>query len=421
LELLKALPDTPERAQQELTLQVTLGLALITAKGQAAPEVERTYTRALELCRQIGETPQLFPVLAGLRRFYVGRGDFHTARELGEQLLRLAQRAHDSALLTEAHYSLGNVLFWLGELGAAQAHLEQGILCYDPKQSRAQIVSFGTDLGMHCRNFAALILWLLGYPDQALKKSQEALTLAQELSHPHSLVFALGSAAWVHHLRREGHATQKQVEACLTLSTGQEFPHWSAWATILRGWGLAEQGQGKEGVTLIHQGLSASRAIGAELRGSLYVTLLAEAYGKIGQTEEGLNVLVEALALVNKTGERLSEAELYRLKGALTLQSKASLGQVQGQSAVTDPQHLTPSTQAEAEAEGCFHKAIDIARQQSAKSLELRAVMSLSRLWQQQGKKAEARQILAEIYNWFTEGFDTADLQKAKGLLEGLL
>ncbi len=192
--------------------------------------------------------------------------------------MRLAQRAHDSALLVEAHYSLGNVLYWQGELVAAQAHMEQGIACCNPEQSRSQIVSFGTDLGMHCRNFAALILWLLGYPDQALKKTYEALTLAKELSHPYSLVFALGFAAWLHLLRREGQATQERAEACITLSTEQQFPHWLAWGTILQGWALAEQGQGEEGIALIHQGLAASRAIGIELRG-WYVALLAEAYG----------------------------------------------------------------------------------------------------------------------------------------------
>jgi class 3 adenylate cyclase/predicted ATPase len=419
LELLKALPDTPERTRQELTLQVALGMSLIITKGQAAPEVERTYTRALELCRQIGETPQLFPVLAGLRRFYVGRGDLRTGRELGERLLRLAQRTHDSALLAEAHYSLGNVLYFQGELVAAQAHMEQGIACYDPEQSRSQIVSFGMDLGMLCRNFAALTLWMLGYPDRALKQSREALTLARQLSHPHSLVFTLGFAAWLHLLRREGQATRERAETCIALSTEQQFPHWSAWGTILQGWTLAEQDRGEEGIALIRQGLAASRAIGVELGGSRYVALLAEAYGKAGQPEEGLKVLSEALEIARRTGERYSEAELYRLKGELSLQSR-QVKTSQGKSGVPNTQHPTPSTQAEAEAEACFQQAIEVARQQQAKALELRAVMSLSRLWQSRGKKAEARQMLADIYGWFTEGFETKDLQEAKALLAEL-
>jgi predicted ATPase/class 3 adenylate cyclase len=419
LELLKALPDTPERAQQELTLQVALGMSLIVTKGQAVPEVERTYTRALELCRQVGETPQLFPVLAGLRRFYVGRGDLRTGRELGEQLLRLAQRTHDSALLAEAHYSLGNVLYFQGELVAAQGHMEQAIACYDPEQSRSQIISFGIDPGMLCRNFAALILWMLGYPDQALGQSYEALALAQELSHPHSLVFALGFAAWLHLLRREEQATRERAETCIALSTEQQFPHWLAWGTILRGWTLAEQGQGEEGISLIRQGLAASQAIEVELGGSRYVALLAEAYGKAGQPEEGLKVLTEALEVAHRAGEGYSEAELYRLKGELSLQSR-QVKASQSKSGVPNTQHPTPSTQAEAEAEACFLKAIEIARQQQAKSLELRAVISLSRLWQSQGKKAEARQALAEIYGWFTEGFETKDLQEAKALLAEL-
>ncbi len=191
-----------------------------------------------------------------------------------------------------------------------------------------------------------------------------------------------------------------------------------AGGTGLRGWALAEQGQGEEGIVQIRQGLSAWQATGAELARPYILALLAEAYGKGGQAEEGLSVLAEALAVVDKTGERCHEAELYRIKGELTRQKF----QVSGSKfqVPPSPQPLIPSPQAEAEAEACFHTAIEIARRQQAKSLELRAVMSLSRLWQQQGKKEEARQMLSEIYSWFTEGFDTADLQEAKALLEEL-
>jgi predicted ATPase len=213
----------------------------------------------------------------------------------------------------------------------------------------------------------------------------------------------------------------------ITLCSEQGFPYWLATGTILRGWALAEQGQGEEGIAQMRQGLTASRATGAEVNRPYYLALLAEAYGKAGQAEEGLTVLAEALTLVDKTGERMYEAELYRLKGTLTLQSKASLGQVSGKSQAsqeqfgdTDPRPLTPDPPAEAEAEACFHKAIEIARKQQAKSLELRATVSLSRLWQQQGKTTEARELLAPVYNWFTEGFDTKDLQEAKALLEEL-
>jgi predicted ATPase len=186
----------------------------------------------------------------------------------------------------------------------------------------------------------------------------------------------------------------------------------------MRGWALVGQGQREEGIAQIHQGLAADRATGAELARPYHLALLAEAYGKGGQVEEGMHELVEALAIVGKAGERLWEAELYRLKGQLTLQ-KFQVSSFKFQ-VPPSPQHLVPSTHAEAEAEACFHKAIEIARRQQAKSLELRAVMSLSRLWQQQGKRDEARNLLAEIYNWFTEGFDTRDLKEARALLEEL-
>ncbi|MBI3801082.1 MAG: AAA family ATPase [Deltaproteobacteria bacterium] len=417
LELLKTLPNTPERTQQELTLQIALGASLITTKGYAAPEVESTYSRARELCQQVGETSQLFPALRGLWVFYLVQAKLHTARELGEQLLSLAQRAHDSALLLETHRPLGTTLFHLGELTPARAHLEQGIALYNPQQHRSHAFLYGQDPGVISRSYAIFALWFLGYPDQAWQRLHETLTLAKELSHPFSLALALFFAAVAYQLRREGQRVQEQAEEAITLCTGHEFPFWLAKGTILRGWALAEQGQGEEGIVQIRQGLAAYRAIGSELWRPYYLALLAEAYGKVEQPKEGLRVLAEALDAVDKTGERFYAAELYRLKGTLTLKQSEVRGP---QSGVPNTQHPTPSTHAEAEAEAYFVKAIDIARYQKAKSLELRATVSLSRLWQQQGKKAEARQVLAEIYGWFTEGFDTRDLKGAKALLEEL-
>ncbi|MBI3798113.1 MAG: AAA family ATPase [Deltaproteobacteria bacterium] len=403
LELLQTLTDTPERAQQELTLQLTLRVPLMMTKGSVNHEVERVCTRALELCRQVGETPQLFPAQAGLCTFYLMRGECQTARELGEQLLRLAQSVQDPAFLLPAHFMLGSTLLWLGEVTSARAHCEQGIALYDPLQHRSQALLAG-NAGVNCLCFAALALWHLGYPDQAQKSIHEALAQAQELSNPFSLAFALNFAAVLHQFRQERQAVRERAEALIMLSSEQGFVYFLANGLILRGWAEAERGQAEEGIAQMHEGLAAHRATGAEIRRPFYLALLAEAYGKRGQAEEGLALLAEALDLVNKTGERFSEAELYRLKGTLTLQSK-----VPG-----------PKSQVEEEAEGYFRKAIDIARRQQAKSLELRAAMSLARLWQQQGKKEEARRMLAEIYNWFTEGFDAADLQEAKVLLEEL-
>jgi TOMM system kinase/cyclase fusion protein len=407
LELLATLPDTPERAQQELDLQTTLGPALMVVKGQAAPEVGRAYARAHELCQQVGETPQLFQVLRGLWYFYLHRLELRTARELGEHLLTLAQHVGDPALLLEAHYALGNTLNCQGEFAPAQVHLAQGIALYDPQRHQAHAVRYGQDPGMFCRAYAALTLWYLGYPDQALQRSREALTLARELAHPFSLGLALCFAAILHQFRREGPLAQEQAEVGIALATEQGFAVLRANGTIFRGWALAQQsaepgiGQGlrEEGMAQIQQGLAAWRATGSETFRPYGLALLAEASAQAGQREAGLSLLAEALVVANDTGERRWDAELYRLKGELL---------------------LAHTGESDLEAESCFGQALDIARRQEAKSWELRAAMSLSRLWQRQGKRTEARELLAPIYGWFTEGFDTADLHEAKALLATL-
>jgi predicted ATPase len=411
LELLKTLPDTLERAQQELTLQIALGPPLIATKGYGVPEVEHAYTRARELCQQVGETPQLFPALLGLSVFHMVRAEYQTARELGEQCLSLARRVQDPALITATQSVLGMILHNLGEFPLARAHAEQGIALYDPQQPRSWL-----DHGVSCLWSAASALLLLGYPEQALQRSDEMVTLAQELSHPSSLGFALYFAAGLRQFRREAQATQARAEAAIALATEQGLPSWLANGTVQRGWALATQGQGEAGIAQLHQGLAAHRATGEEVARPYLLALLAEAYGKVEQPKEGLTALAEALALVDQTGERFYEAELYRLKGQLTLQKF----QVSGSKFQVENSLGSSVQSLESEAEECFHKAIEIARRQQAKSLELRAVTSLSRLWQQQGKKEEALQMLAETYGWFTEGFDTADLQEAKALLEEL-
>jgi TOMM system kinase/cyclase fusion protein len=407
LELLATLPDTPERAQQELDLQTTLGPTLMVTKGQAAPEVLQAYARARELCQQVGETPQLFQVLRGLWYFYLHRMELQMARELGEQLLTLAQRVGDSALLLEAHYALGNTLNYLGEFVAAQAHFAQGIALYDRQRHGTHAFRYGQDPGIFCRSYGAVTLWFLGYPDQALQRTHEALALAQELAHPFSLGNALFFATWVHQFRRERHVTQELAEAIIALGAEQGFTVLSAAGTIFRGWALvaqsrapvAGQGQEEEGIAQIYQGVAAWRATGAEVFRPYVLGLLAEVSAKVGQPEEGLTLLAEALAVANDKGERRWDAELYRLKGEVL---------------------LARSAEHHAEAETCFRQALDIARRQQAKSWELRAAISLAHLWQRQDKHAAAYDLLAPIYDWFTEGFDTADLQEAKALLEAL-
>jgi predicted ATPase/class 3 adenylate cyclase len=400
LEVLTALPATLERARQELDLQTTLGPVLGAVKGFASPDTARAYARARELCQQVGETPQFFPVLYGLWRFYMVRAELQTTRDLAEQLFSIAQRAQDPALLLEAHRLLGPTMFWLGELGPAREHLEQGMALYDPQQHCSHVFVYGQDPGVACQSFAAWAMCALGYLDQALQSINKALTLAQELTHPFSVAYALQLAVFVHQFRRETQEVQKRAEAVIALSAEQGFPYWLAFGTILRGWAITAQGEGAEGIAQVRQGLVAHRATGAELHVPYFLCLLAEAYGKVGQPEEGLTALVEALAIVDNTGERHWEAELHRHKGELLLMQQR---------------------QKVAEAEDCFRQALETARRQQAKSFELRATMSLSRLWQHQGKQKEAHQLLAETYGWFTEGFDTADLKEAKALIEELI
>ncbi|MBI3801338.1 MAG: AAA family ATPase [Deltaproteobacteria bacterium] len=429
LELLKALPETLERKRQELAVQIALGPMVAYGKGFAVPEVGQIYTRAWELCQHVGETLQLFPTALGLRTFYHVGGELQTARKWGEQLLTLAQNSQDPAFFVLAHRALGATLFLLGELAPARAHLEQSIALYDSHSHRSDDVLYGQTPGVMGRNYLAWTLWSLGYAEQALARTHEAFTVAQERSDPNRLATALVGAAQLHQHRRERQATQERAETLIALSTEHGIATWLAVGTILQGWALADQGQAEEGIAQMRRGLAAARATGAESQLSHLLALLTGAYGKAEQTEEGLNTLAEALAVVNKTGERYYEAELYRLKGTLTLQSQVPgpKSQVEEnpesairspQSEVASTQHLTPNTHSEAGA--YFQKAIDIAQRQQAKSLELRATVSLARLWQQQGRTNEAHAMLASIYNWFTEGFDTVDLQEAKALLAEL-
>ena len=400
IELLQTLPDSPERNQQELALHVALGVPLSTSKGFAAVEVENVYLRARELCAQVVETPETFPVLWGLSGFYLVRAEHTLAHELAEQLLRLAQGSQDPAILLEAHFVLGIVLFHLGEIVAAHTHLERGSALYDAQHHHALTFSYGGwDPGVASLSYSALALWYLGYPEQALKKSDEAVALAHALSHPLSLAVALTYNTLLHQCRREEQAVQERAEAAIALTTEQGFPIWLAWGIISQGWASVEQGRGAEGLSQMCRGLAAQQATGAGLLESQHLGLLAEAYRTADQVEAGLTTVGEAVAFVERTKERFYEAELYRLKGELLLQQAKD-------------HHV--------DAEASFQQALKVARRQHAKSWELRAATSLARLWQQQGKTTEALNLLAPVYAWFTEGFDTADLKDAKALLERL-
>ncbi|NOT58326.1 MAG: AAA family ATPase, partial [Deltaproteobacteria bacterium] len=320
LTFLQSLPESRERAQEELFLQAALGPVLMAVKGYAAPEVEQVYARARELCRQVGETPQLFPVLWGLFAFEAVRANFHHARELAERLLQLAQRLQDPALLLMSHEALAQITYLQGEPARAQEHAAQGCRLYDLQAHRSLAFLYGEDPGVVCVGVESWIVACLGYHDQALKSVHNALSLAREVDHPLSLAQAFLIAAKLHQHRREVDAVHQWTEEAITLASKEELPFFLAVGTILRGWVLSEQGRSEEGIAQMRQGMAAYRATGAESEQTHHLALLAHAYGKAGQIQEGLDVVDEALALVQRNGERYCEAELYRLKGELTLQ-----------------------------------------------------------------------------------------------------
>ncbi len=405
LTLLKTLPETLERNRQELALQIASFAPLMAVKGYGAPDLGQAYDRARVLCEKVMEPTQLFVVLYGLWGYSLVRMDLRMTGELAQQCLTLAESSQNRALLLEGHRMVGETAFYRGDFIPARQHLEQSYNLYDPQLHHAHASVYGQDPKVALLSNGSWNLWCLGYPDQALKWSQEALALAQEWPHPFSQAFALDYACVLHQFRGEGQAVQQQVEAAATLSAKQGFALWLAMANILQGWMLVEQGEIEKGLAQMRQGLVTQETTGVKLQAPYFLTLIAKAYEQIGQVRVALDLLAEAIASVEKTVGHYWEAELYRLKGELLLKDREAGGRRKD------------------EAEKCFWRAMEVARRQGAKSLELRAVMSLSRLWQaqgSQGKREEARQMLAEIYGWFTEGFDTADLQEARVLLETL-
>ena len=338
---LASLPETPQRLQREVDMLIALGASLIATKGQAAPEVRETYTYARQLCQHLEDPSQLFPVLRGLWHYYQVHAELRTAYALSEQLFTLAQQVQDAAMLIAAHRALGMTLFYMGAVASAHMHFAQGMALYDPQQHRASAFLYGENAGVMCHSFAAWALWYLGHPDQGLTQIDAALTLAQQSIHPFSLAFALSCVAVFHRFYREERCTQEHAEAVIILAKEQGFLFWMAFGSLLRGWGLVQQGQAQEGIEQMSQGLIAFRATGAEILRPYFLALLAEAHSVIGQPEAGLTVLTEALALVDTTDERWYAPELYRLKGELLLQG---------------------SSENSTDAETCFHDALAIAR-----------------------------------------------------------
>jgi predicted ATPase/DNA-binding SARP family transcriptional activator len=400
IELLRTQSDSPERAQRELVLQIALGTPLQALKSYGAPERGRAYARARELSLQIGQTSDIFETLLLQWSFDMPRAKHRQAFALAEQLFDLARQMQDPAQMAVAHATLGISLLYLGKFTRARVHLDRALAGYDPQQHHSLAIPIGQDLKVTCLAYSSWILWFLGYPDQALRQTREVITLARELEHPYSLGFALGIAGCVVHLRCGKYdAAMEEAETLLQLWEEQGFALYQAWGMCVKGRVLTEWGQMEEGIATLRKGVAACKSVGIIASHTQQLANFAEACRNAGQVEEGLDVVAEALALVEETGERHFEADLYLRKGELLLM-------------------LGDDDQITAEANNCLRRAIEIARRQKAKSWELRAVMILCRLWHRQGKREEARQLLAEMYGWFTEGFDTLDLQKAKSLLE---
>jgi len=403
IDLLAKLPDSPERLQLELPLQLALGPAHFVIDGWGAPAAERAHTRARELCGRIGDLPELFPALFGLWAIYLQHDELRTAYELAEQLLRRATSARDPTLLVYAYLALGETALWMGDLPCAKHQLELALSFYDRERHRSLASRFaGFDAAVMCRSYLGITLWSLGYPEEALTQGKEALALGRELSHPNSLDLAKYFHATVRFWRRDRDArtVQEGVERMIESIAAQGYgaSELSAIATIIHGWAVAMQGH-EEGIAEIQKGLTACRAAGGQVTQPIYLGMLAEACGATGRLQDGLTALTQALAIANDHEDRWYEAEIHRLSGDLLLRQNAS------------------DTTA---ARNCFEHAIEISRKQGAKSFELRATMSLARLLAKQGGHHEARVMLTEIYNWFTEGFDTADLKDAKALLDEL-
>ena len=420
--LLQTLPDSPERAQHELPFHMALQASLFTTTGWASPELGRSMERAYTLSQQVGEPRQIFDVLMGLCPFHMGgQSELRTSLEVAEQMLRLAQGQDDATLMQRAHLMVANTLFYMGNLSTTQIHLAQGLALGDAVQG-GFIKQLGADARMVLLSYVALTLWVQGFPEQALQRSTEAITQAQELGHPFNSVMGLELATLLHVLRREAQSAQERAEAAMTLATEHGFPMYVAWSSIHHGWAVGEQGAPEEGSALFKEALSLYQAPGIKGWIPFYLGLLAQLDGQGGRAEEGLSVLAEARELSTQRGDCWSEAELYRLTGELTLQKFKARPEQSRRIQSSEPVLSgVEGINGEEEAEGHFLKAIEIAQKQEAKSWELRAATSLAHLWQQQGKKQEALDLLAPFYNWFTEGFDTPDLKDAKALLDELM
>jgi predicted ATPase len=405
LEMLQKLPDPAERARHELALRIIQGQALAAIKGYMARDAERAYTRVRELSSGIDLSPAFAPVLFGFWAFHLVRAEHRSARDVAEQLRHLAAREPDPALRIFAHLVVGVSLLCTGELVEAHATLERERDLYDAQRHRALAVQYGVDPWVANRAYAAMALWLLGRVDQAVQTSDAATAHAHELGHPLSIAFSLNLAALLFIARREPQRAEARAGSLIALSSELGLQYWIDQSAAQQGWALIQQGRFEEGVARTRAVLDTWRAEGKGLLRPSYLGATAEAHGAMGQLEHGIDLVDEALAAVDRTGEHWWESELRRLKGELTL--KQAVRSMSGPRAVAD-------------AEACFADALAVARRQGARSLELRAAVSLARLWQARDnkKKKEAHDLLKGTLDAFTEGYETADVQEAQAVLD---
>lgn len=391
LALLPQLPEGADRMRQELALRMSLAPALMTTKGYAAPEVDAVYARAEELCRQVGDDAQAFIVAVGRSGPALLGARTEMAKRFAEQSLEIARKRQSPRYLTQAETALGIISFWRGELPSASAHLEASRIAYEAADQLSPSFRLLHDPGAAGRAYAAWAFWMRGFPERARRESEAAVALGRALAHPFSLAFALAFAAFVHQARREVAATRERAEAAIAVCAEHGFAMYHAVGTVFRGWAIAESGEREEGLAVMEGGLEAYSATGAVLVQPYFLALIAEAQARCGRGDRARALLAEALAAAARTGERVYEAELNRLVGELSGE--------------------TP------EGEAALREALRIARAQDAAGLELRAGLSLARLWQSAGRRTEACALLAPIHARFTEGHDTADLQDAARLL----
>jgi predicted ATPase len=398
LQLLTSLPDTPERKRKELWFQTTLGVAFLATRGQGSAEAAQAYRRAEELCRDLDDRNERFKIVSGLFLIHQTRGDDHTARELSDELFHIAEQQNDDNFRIQARHSAWARCTWTGQFGAGQEHAEQGLLLYSPTKHATHALSYGGhDPGVCARAHRGLDLWFLGYPDRAVENVCQSLALAEQIAHPPTIVHALNYGILLHQLRRDEAMVQAWSERMALIATEQRLALHQALSFFARGWLLATGKNPRSGLSELHQGVDACMHLGMRLFEPYHRGVIAETYWRSGEAQVGMDVLEDTIGFVNTSGLRFFEAELLRLKGTLLM-------------------HLAPGEHHEAAA--CYREALSVARHQQAKSLELRAAMSLARFWRDEGRRDEARDLLAAVYGWFSEGFDTPDLRDAKALLD---